>query len=110
GGFEPGMKQKSTRATIKNESANGLSNTRGAIAMARTNDPHSATAQFFINTVDNGFLDKSQSRDGVGYCVFGKVTQGLDVVDKIKAVPTATKSGHGDVPVKDVVILSVKRA
>src|SRR5262249_55552742 len=96
GGFQPGMKQKTTRAAIQNESANGLSNTRGAIAMARTNDPHSATAQFFINTVDNGFLDKSQSRDGVGYCVFGKVTQGLDVVDKIRAVKTSTKSGHQD--------------
>src|SRR5438093_3974893 len=82
GGFEPGMKQKKTRPPIKNESANGLSNTRGTVAMARTSDPHSATAQFFINTANNAFLDKAQSRDGVGYCVFGKVTQGLDVVDK----------------------------
>ncbi len=109
GGFQPGMKQKTTRAAIKNESSNSLSNTRGAIAMARTNDPNSATAQFFINTVDNGFLDKSQSRDGVGYCVFGKVTQGLDVVDKIRAVKTTTKSGHQDVPVQDVVINTARR-
>jgi peptidyl-prolyl cis-trans isomerase B (cyclophilin B) len=109
GGFEPGMKQKKTRPAIKNESENGLVNSRGTLAMARTNAPHSATSQFFINVKDNTFLDRSQSQDGVGYCVFGRVTQGLDVLDKIKAVPTATKSGHGDVPVKDVVILSVRR-
>jgi peptidyl-prolyl cis-trans isomerase B (cyclophilin B) len=110
GGFEPGMKQKKTKATIKNESTNGLANKRGTLAMARTNVADSATSQFFINVKDNGFLDQSQAQDGVGYCVFGKVTDGLDVLDKIKAVPTGTKSGHGDVPVKDVVILSVRRA
>jgi peptidyl-prolyl cis-trans isomerase B (cyclophilin B) len=109
GGFEPGMKQKKTNAAIKNESSNGVSNTRGTLAMARTNDPDSATAQFFINTVDNKFLDKAQSRDGAGYCVFGKVTEGLDVLDKIKAVKTGNKAGHSDVPVQDVVIQSVRR-
>jgi peptidyl-prolyl cis-trans isomerase B (cyclophilin B) len=109
GGFEPGMKQKKTKAAIKNESSNGVSNARGTLAMARTNDPDSATAQFFINTVDNKFLDKAQSRDGAGYCVFGKVTEGLDVLDKIKAVKTGNKAGHSDVPVQDVVIQSVCR-
>lgn len=110
GGFEPGMKQKKAKAAIKNESSNGVANKRGTLAMARTSDPDSATAQFFINVVDNGFLDKAQSRDGAGYCVFGKVTEGLDVVDKIKAVPTGTKSGHADVPLQDVTIQSVRRA
>jgi peptidyl-prolyl cis-trans isomerase B (cyclophilin B) len=109
GGFEPGMKQKKTKAAIKNESSNGVSNARGTLAMARTSDPDSATAQFFINTVDNTFLDKAQSRDGAGYCVFGKVTEGLDVLDKIKAVKTGNKAGHSDVPVQDVVIQSVGR-
>jgi peptidyl-prolyl cis-trans isomerase B (cyclophilin B) len=104
GGFEPGMKQKKTKAAIKNESSNGVSNARGTLAMARTNDPDSATAQFFINTVDNKFLDKPP-----GYCVFGKVTEGLDVLDKIKAVKTGNKAGHSDVPVQDVVIQSVRR-
>jgi peptidyl-prolyl cis-trans isomerase B (cyclophilin B) len=109
GGFEPGMKQKKTKAAIKNESSNGVSNARGTLAMARTSDPDSATAQFFISTVDNKFLDKAQSRDGAGYCVFGKVTEGLDVLDKIKAVKTGNKAGHSDVPVQDVVIQSVRR-
>jgi peptidyl-prolyl cis-trans isomerase B (cyclophilin B) len=104
GGFQPGMKQKTTKAAIKNESGNGLANKRGALAMARTNDLNSATSQFFINVVDNAFLDSNQ------YCVFAKVVEGLDVVDKIKAVATGTKSGHGDVPVKDVIIQSVRRA
>ena len=104
GGFQPGMTQKKTKAAIKNESGNGLKNKRGALAMARTNDLHSATSQFFINVVDNDFLDKNQ------YCVFGKVVEGLDVLDKIKAVATGSKGGHGDVPVKDVVIQSVRRA
>jgi len=104
GGFEPGMRQKSTKAPIKNESGNGLKNSRGAIAMARTSALDSATAQFFINVKDNDFLDKNQ------YAVFGKVTEGMDVVDKIKAVQTTTKSGHNDVPVQDVTILSVRRA
>src|SRR6516162_2698049 len=81
GGFEPGMKQKKTKAAIKNESSNGLLNKRGTIAMARTSDPNSATSQFFINAKDNAFLDKANAQDGVGYCVFGKVTQGTDVVE-----------------------------
>src|SRR6516164_2044748 len=109
GGMEPGMRQKKTKPAIKNESANGLGNQRGTVAMARTNVPDSATAQFFINVTDNGFLDKSQARDGVGYCVFGKVIEGLDVVDKIKAVKTTKKAGHDDVPVTDVVIQSARR-
>jgi peptidyl-prolyl cis-trans isomerase B (cyclophilin B) len=109
GGFEPGMNQKRTKAAIKNESANRLANDRGTMAMARTSAPDSATAQFFINTVDNAFLNKSQASDGVGYCVFGKLTEGLDVVDKIKAVKTANKGGHGDVPVQDVIIQSIRR-
>jgi cyclophilin family peptidyl-prolyl cis-trans isomerase len=105
GGFEPGMSQKRTRAAIKNESPNGLSNTRGTIAMARTSDLNSATAQFYINVADN-----SAGLDGQRYCVFGKVIEGMDVVDKIKAVPTATRAGHRDVPTKDVVIQSITRA
>jgi peptidyl-prolyl cis-trans isomerase B (cyclophilin B) len=109
GGFEPGMKQKATRGKIKNESNNGLSNVRGAVAMARTSEPDSATAQFFVNTVDNLFLDRAQAADKVGYCVFGKVIDGMDVIEAIRGVPTATKGGHGDVPVKDVVIQSVRR-
>jgi peptidyl-prolyl cis-trans isomerase B (cyclophilin B) len=110
GGMEPGMKEKKTKGQIKNESSNGLSNQRGTLAMARTNVPDSATAQFFINLKDNTFLDKSQSRDGVGYAVFGKVTAGMDVVDKIKGVATGRRGHHDDVPVKDVTITSVKRA
>jgi cyclophilin family peptidyl-prolyl cis-trans isomerase len=109
GGFEPGMKQKANKGPIKNESTNGLSNKRGTIAMARTNVPDSATSQFFINVKDNDFLDRAQAQDGVGYCVFGKVVDGQDVVDKIKAVKTGSKGGHGDVPVQDVVINSVRR-
>jgi len=105
GGFAPGMKQKEVNAPIENEAANGLKNRRGTIAMARTGDPHSATAQFFINVVDNDFLDfKSPSGNGWGYCVFGKVVEGLDVVDNIRKVKTATKGFHGDVPVEDVLI------
>jgi cyclophilin family peptidyl-prolyl cis-trans isomerase len=110
GGFEPGMRQKKTKPAIANESSNGLANKKGTLAMARTNVPNSATSQFFINVVDNGFLDKAQAQDGVGYCVFGRVTEGLDVLEKIKAVPTATRGVHGDVPTKDVVIVSVRRA
>jgi peptidyl-prolyl cis-trans isomerase B (cyclophilin B) len=109
GGFEPGMNQKKTKAAIQNESGNGLSNARGTLAMARTSDPDSATAQFFINVVDNAGLDKANSRDRVGYCVFGKVTEGMDVVDKIKAVQTGSRGGHGDVPVQDVTIQTVRR-
>ncbi|WP_374338112.1 peptidylprolyl isomerase [Methyloversatilis sp.] len=104
GGFEPGMKQKDTQAPIKNEAGNGLSNTVGTIAMARTSDPHSATAQFFINVGDNLFLDKAQAQDGWGYCVFGRVSEGMDVVDRIKAVATGRSGFHQDVPKEDVVI------
>lgn len=109
GGFTPGMTQKPTKPAIQNESANGLQNKRGTLAMARTGDPNSATAQFFINTVDNDFLDKAKSSDRVGYCVFGKVTQGLEVVDKIKAVKTGDKGHHQNVPVVDVKIESIQR-
>jgi len=105
GGFEPNMNQKPCQAPVENEAANGLKNKRGTVAMARTNDPHSATAQFFINTVDNDFLDfKSPSGQGWGYCVFGEVVEGLDVVDKIRAVRTGNKGFHQDVPVEDVII------
>jgi peptidyl-prolyl cis-trans isomerase B (cyclophilin B) len=105
GGMEPGMKQKDCRAPIENEAANGLKNKRGTIAMARTGDPHSATAQFFINVVDNDFLDfKSPSGNGWGYCVFGEVVEGLDVVDAIRAVKTGNSGFHQDVPAEDVII------
>ncbi|QWA12496.1 peptidylprolyl isomerase B [Sodalis ligni] len=108
GGFEPGMAQKATKATIKNEANNGLKNNRGTLAMARTNDPHSATAQFFINLVDNDFLNfRSENADGWGYCVFAEVSDGLDVVDKIKNVPTGRSGMHQDVPKEDVIITSV---
>jgi peptidyl-prolyl cis-trans isomerase B (cyclophilin B) len=98
------------KASIKNESTNGLANKRGTLAMARTNDPDSATAQFFINVKDNDFLDRAKAGDKVGYCVFGKVTAGMDVVDKIKMVKTATRGGFQDVPAQDVVINSIRRA
>ncbi len=108
GGFAPGMKQKDTHAPIKNEANNGLKNTTGTIAMARTNDPHSASAQFFINVADNDFLNfKSESSQGWGYAVFGKVTDGMDTVNKIKGVKTGTSGFHQDVPKEDVVIQSV---
>ena len=110
GGFEPGLKQKKTKAPVKNESANGLSNARGTLAMARTSVPDSATAQFFINVKDNTFLDRAQAQDRVGYCVFGKVIDGMDVVDKIKAVETRGSVPVKDVPEEDVVIKSVRRA
>jgi cyclophilin family peptidyl-prolyl cis-trans isomerase len=108
GGFEPEFKQKKTKDAIKNEAGNGLSNKRGTIAMARTNDPDSATAQFFINVKDNDFLDKSAR--SAGYAVFGKVIEGMDIVDKIKAVETTGDRGRPlpNAPVKDVVIKSVK--
>lgn len=109
GGFEPGMKQKNTGAPVKNEANNGLKNEKYTIAMARTNDPHSATAQFFINTENNEFLNfKSPTPQGWGYCVFGKVTEGTDVVDKIVGVRTSSKGFHQDVPVEDVIIQSVE--
>jgi len=105
GGFEPGMKQKPTRDPIKNEADNGLKNVAGTVAMARTQAPHSATAQFFINVTDNDFLDfRSADTQGWGYCVFGRVTDGLDVVEAIRSVPTGSKGFHQDVPVEDVVI------
>jgi peptidyl-prolyl cis-trans isomerase B (cyclophilin B) len=103
GGFLPDMMQKPTRDPVENEAANGLSNTTGTIAMARTMAPHSATAQFFINVKDNAFLDHP-GQDGWGYCVFGKVTEGMDVVEKIKGVETGNKAGHSDVPIEPVVI------
>jgi peptidyl-prolyl cis-trans isomerase B (cyclophilin B) len=105
GGFEPGMKQKPTRDPITNEADNGLKNRRYTIAMARTPDPHSASAQFFINTADNDFLDfSSPTPRGWGYCVFGRVVEGQDVVDTIGKVKTTSRSGHQDVPAEDVVI------
>ncbi len=105
GGFEPGMKQKTTRATIKNEANNGLSNKKYTVAMARTMEPHSASAQFFINVKDNDFLDHTApTMQGWGYAVFAEVTEGQDVVDAIKGVATTSKAGHQDVPVEDVVI------
>ncbi len=108
GGFEPGMKQKSTNQSIKNEADNGLKNDMGTIAMARTPDPDSATSQFFINTKNNASLDYTASTgSGWGYCVFGKVTEGLDVVQAIEKVTTTSKSRHQDVPVDDVIIESV---
>jgi peptidyl-prolyl cis-trans isomerase B (cyclophilin B) len=106
GGFEPGMKQKPTGAPIDNEAANGLKNKRYTLAMARTSAPHSATAQFFINATDNGFLDHSApTPQGWGYAVFGQVVGGMDVVDKIERVPTGNRAGHADVPRDDVTIL-----
>ena len=105
GGFGPGMKQKPTRASIKNEADNGLTNDLYTVAMARTSDPHSASAQFFINTKDNDFLNHtSPTPQGWGYCVFGKVTAGMDVVDKIGKVKTGQSGFHQDVPVDDVMI------
>ncbi len=105
GGFEPGMKQKETDAPIENEAGNGLKNDRYTVAMARTNAPHSATAQFFINVVDNDFLNfSSPTPQGFGYAVFGKVVEGTDVVDAIKGVRTGSSGFHQDVPVEDVVI------
>ena len=105
GGFEPDMKQKPTRAPVTNEASNGLKNDRYTVAMARTNDPHSATAQFFINVKDNDFLNHSApTPQGWGYCVFGKVVEGQDVVDKIKGVKTGRSGMHQDVPAQDVLI------
>jgi len=108
GGFEPGMKQKETGAPIQNEADNGLSNDVGTIAMARTMEPHSASAQFFINVNDNDFLNHSdKSPQGWGYAVFGKVTDGMDVVNSIKGCETGNVGGHGDVPLEDIIIESV---
>ncbi|MCT0068539.1 peptidylprolyl isomerase B [Proteus mirabilis] len=108
GGFEPGMKQKETKAPVRNEANNGLANNRGTLAMARTNDPHSATAQFFINVADNDFLNfRAENDNGWGYCVFAEVVEGMDVVDKIKAVSTGRSGFHQDVPREDIIINSV---
>ena len=109
GGMNPDMSQKATRAPVKNEADNGLKNEAYTIAMARTSDPHSATAQFFINVADNEFLNHTApTAQGWGYCVFGKVIEGQDVVDKIKKVRTGNKAGHQDVPVENVVIESAE--
>lgn len=108
GGFSSKMGKKDTHAAIENEADKGGENKRGTLAMARTNDPHSATAQFFINVVDNDFLNfKSKSSQGWGYCVFGRVTEGMDVVDKIKSVKTGSHGMHQDVPVEEVIINDV---
>ena len=105
GGFEPGMKQKDVDAPIQNEAQNGLKNANYTVAMARTGDPHSATAQFFINVANNGFLNHTApNASGWGYAVFGKVVSGTEVVDKIKAVATGNKGGHGDVPKEDGIL------
>ncbi len=109
GGFEPDMTQKKVNAPIQNEAANGLSNKKYTIAMARTNDPHSATAQFFINVKDNNFLDYTAANSqGYGYCVFGKVIEGMEVVDAIRKVKTGNKSGFQDVPKESVIITSAE--
>lgn len=113
GGLLPGMDNKTEgqRAPIKNEANNGLKNVRGSLAMARTMDPHSATNQFFINTVDNGFLDfKSESPQGWGYAVFGKVVEGMDIIDAIEKVETTSRRGHSDVPAEDIIIERVEIA
>jgi peptidyl-prolyl cis-trans isomerase B (cyclophilin B) len=105
GGFEPGLKQKPTHAPIRNEADNGLSNSMHTLAMARTSDPHSASAQFFINVADNDFLNHSSpTPQGWGYCVFGRVTGGTDVVDRIRKVKTGSRGMHQDVPLEDVII------
>jgi peptidyl-prolyl cis-trans isomerase B (cyclophilin B) len=105
GGFAPGMKQKPTRGPVANEAGNGLKNAKYSVAMARTSDPHSATAQFFINVADNAFLDyKGPSPQGWGYCVFGRVVEGTDIVDRIAGVTTGSTGFHQDVPKEDVVI------
>jgi len=108
GGFEPGMKQKKTKSPIKNEATNGLKNLRGTLSMARTNVVDSATAQFFVNLVDNNFLDHTGPAN-YGYAVFGKVTAGMDVIDKIAKVATTNRAGHQNVPAADVVITKASR-
>lgn len=110
GGFTPGMKEKKTSAPVKNEADNGLLNKAGTVAMARTADVHSATAQFFINVLNNPSLDyKSSTSEGYGYCVFGKVIKGMDVVNKIRSVQTRTVGYFDDVPLNDVIIYSIKK-
>ena len=108
GGFEAGMKQKDTDAQIQNEAKNGLKNDKYTLAMARTSAPHSATAQFFINTTNNGFLNNEQAQDGWGYAVFGKVVEGQSVVDQISGVKTGRKGFHDDVPLDDVTIVKAE--
>lgn len=109
GGFNQGMSQKPTQDPIQNEAPKGQKNKTGTIAMARTSDPHSASSQFFINVADNHFLDfKSTQDEGWGYCVFGEVVEGLEVVKKISLLPTNSRAGHADVPVEDVIIQSVE--
>jgi peptidyl-prolyl cis-trans isomerase B (cyclophilin B) len=108
GGFESGMKEKDTGATIQNEAKNGLKNDKYTLAMARRQDPHSASAQFFINTTNNGFLNNDQAQDGWGYAVFGKVTEGQSVVDQISGVKTGRKGFHDDVPLEDVKIVKAE--
>ena len=111
GGMEPGMKQKTTRKPVANEADNGLKNDEYTVAMARTSDPHSATAQFFINVADNAFLNHSaKTQQGWGYCVFGRVVEGKDIVDKIKKVKTGSRGMHQDVPLTDVVIERAEEA
>jgi peptidyl-prolyl cis-trans isomerase B (cyclophilin B) len=111
GGFEPGMKQKGTRPAVKNEADNGLTNDKYTVAMARTSDPHSATAQFFINVADNTFLNHTgKTSQGWGYAVFGKIVEGQDVVDRIRKVKTGTRGMHQDVPLDDVVIERAEEA
>jgi cyclophilin family peptidyl-prolyl cis-trans isomerase len=111
GGFDEGLNKRSVQAPVQNEADNGLKNTRGTVAMARTSDPHSATAQFFVNVVDNAFLDHtSKDSQGWGYCVFGRVTEGMDVVDQIKSVKTGSMGPFAkDAPLQPVVIKSVRR-
>ncbi len=107
GGFASGLEEKDTKASIRNEANNGLSNKRGALAMARTQEPHSASAQFFINLTDNEFLDfKSETAQGWGYCVFGEVVEGMDIVDKMTLIETGNRLGHGDVPKDEIIIES----
>jgi peptidyl-prolyl cis-trans isomerase B (cyclophilin B) len=108
GGFGPGMTQKATNPPIENEASNGLRNARGSLAMARTSDPHSASSQFFINVVDNDFLNYTgPTPSGWGYCVFGKITDGMHIIDQIKGVATGSKLGHKDVPLSDILVESV---
>jgi cyclophilin family peptidyl-prolyl cis-trans isomerase len=108
GGLTPDLKQKATRAPVKNEAHNGIKNTRGTLSMARTNDIHSATSQFFVNLKDNDFLDH-RGQAQYGYAVFGKVTDGMDVIDKIAALDTGRRAGHSDVPLENVVIIKARR-
>lgn len=110
GGFEKGMVQKTTHKPIRNEAKTGLKNIVGTISMARTSDPHSASSQFFINVANNAFLDfKAETPDAFGYCAFGTITEGMDIILKLSQVPTTHRSGHGDVPVDDVFIVSAEQ-